>query len=93
MEVCPTSNIQVDVFDKIENHTADHLFNSGISMSINTDARTISDVTLTDEYQLMHNVFNWNKAHFKKCNLEAIEHSFATDQIKQKIRTQLESTY
>ena len=93
LEVCPTSNIQVNVFDKIENHSLDKIFNSGVSMSINTDARTISNVSLSEEYHLLEEVFNWNKRHFKKCNLEAIEHSFASEEIKEKIRLQLERAY
>jgi adenosine deaminase len=93
LEVCPTSNIQTNVFDRIENHTADKIYKTGVSMSINTDARTISNVTLADEYQLMEQVFQWDKAHFKKCNLEAIDHSFASDAIKEKVRKQIEAGY
>lgn len=93
LEVCPTSNIQTNVFDKIENHTADIIYNSGVSMSLNTDARTISNVTLSDEYKLMEQVFSWKKEHFKKCNLEAIEHSFAPNNIKQKVRKEIEESY
>ncbi|WP_237274479.1 adenosine deaminase [Tenacibaculum ovolyticum] len=93
LEVCPTSNIQVNVFDKIENHTADKIYNFGVSMSINTDTRTISNVTLAKEYNLMQQIFSWNKYHFKKCNLEAIEHSFATDDIKKIIKSQIENAY
>jgi len=93
LEVCPTSNVQVNVFDKIEDHSADKIYNAGVSMSINTDARTISNVTLTDEYKLMERVFNWNKEHFRKCNLEAIDHSFAAADIKQNVRRKIEAAY
>ena len=93
LEVCPTSNVQTNVFNTIEDHSADKIYNAGVSMSINTDARTISNVTLGDEYRLMEKVFRWNKAHFKKCNLEAISHSFANAGIKEKIRKQIESAY
>ena len=58
LEVCPTSNIQVNVSDKIEDHSADKIYNSGVSMSINTDCRTISNVKLTEEYYLMEQIFN-----------------------------------
>lgn len=93
LEVCPTSNIQTNVFERIEQHSADRIYKSGVSMSINTDARTISNVTLADEYQLMEKVFNWNKQHFKRCNLEAIKHSFASATVKEKIRKQIEAAY
>jgi len=93
LEVCPTSNVQVNVFNKIEDHTADAIYNAGVSMSINTDARTISNVTLADEYQLLERIFKWNKEHFRKCNLEAINHSFATPDVKQKVRKRIEAGY
>ena len=93
LEICLTSNIQVNVFDKIENHSIDEIYNSGISISINTDGRTISNTTLSKEYSLLHQTFNWNNVHFKKCNLEAIEHSFASDTIKTIIKSQIEKAY
>ena len=93
LEVCPTSNIQVNVFNKIEDHTADKIYNTGVSMSINTDARTISNVTLADEYKLLERTFKWNKKHFRKCNLEAIDHSFATPAVKQNVRKIIEAAY
>ncbi len=82
LEVCPTSNIQVNVFDKIENHPADTIYKAGVSMSINCDARTVSFVTLTSEYALMERQFHWTKQHLLHCNLEAIRHCFAEDALK-----------
>ena len=45
-------------------------------MSINTDARTISDINLNHEYEVLEKHFSWEKEHFLKCNLEAIRHAF-----------------
>ena len=39
-----------NVVDRIEEHPANSIYNAGVSMSINTDARTISDTTLEKEY-------------------------------------------
>ncbi len=93
LEVCPTSNIKTGVFESIEKHSAPKLFQSGVSMSINTDGRTISDATLTEEYELMNKVFQWNIQQLRHCNLEAIRHSFANDNIKQKIKQLIEAAY
>ena len=93
LEVCPTSNIQVDVFDRIENHPVDDLYQRGMSLSINTDARTISDTTLGNEYRKLAVTFGWTAAHFKYCNLEAIEHAFAPQALKEKIRQMLLEAY
>lgn len=93
LEICPTSNIQTNVFDKIENHPLNTIYNSGVSMGLNTDARTISNVSLSSEYGLVRKVFKWETADFKKCNLEAINHSFAKEGIKRKIRGIIEASY
>jgi adenosine deaminase len=86
LEVCPTSNIQTDVFDTISDHNIDDLYNFGLSVGINTDTRTISDVTLAHEYQIMADVFGWEKEQLLKCNLEAINHAFTTDSVKKRLR-------
>lgn len=93
LEVCPSSNVQTNVFNVIENHTADIIYNSGVSMSISTDARTITPVTLANEYTLLEKVFNWKQAHFLKCNLEAIEHAFINEELKQLLKKKISSAY
>lgn len=93
LEVCPTSNIQVNVFDVIENHPAGKIYNAGVSMSINTDCRTISDVTLSGEYGVMQQHFNWTTEHFLHCNLEAVAHCFASDEIKAELRKKIVAAY
>jgi adenosine deaminase len=93
LEVCPTSNIQTNVFDTIENHSANKIFDAGISMSINTDARAISNVILADEYNTLEQVFQWNKNHIRNCNLAAIDNAFATPGVKTRIRKQIEEAY
>jgi adenosine deaminase len=93
LEVCPTSNVQTNVFDKIESHNINRIYNSGLSMSVNTDARTISDVTLAKEYATLEKKFNWDKEHFLKCNLEAIGHAFTSKEKKVIIRKKLIKAY
>ena len=70
-------------------HRADDLYRAGLSLSINTDARTISAVTLASEYRTLNRVFGWEKAHFLKCNLEAVAHAFTTEAIKVELREKL----
>lgn len=86
LEICPTSNVQTNVVDQIKDHPADKIYQAGVSMGINTDARTIANTTLTAEYQILNHNFDWQLAHFKKCNLEAIKHAFTDEQTKQALR-------
>lgn len=93
LEVCPSSNIQVNVYDTIENHPADKIYRTGVSMSINTDARAITPVTLNSEYDLLTNIFGWTKEHFLRCNLEAVEHAFCDEKQKGKLREKIIAAY
>jgi adenosine deaminase len=49
LEVCPSCNIQIDIYKKYEDHPIDQLFKSGVSVGINTDARTLVNINLTQE--------------------------------------------
>ena len=93
LEICPTSNIQVDVFDRIENHSINALYNAGVSLSVNTDARTISNVSLSEEYSLLMDTFGWTKSHFKKTNMEAIKHAFCSQSLKNELTDTILSSY
>jgi adenosine deaminase len=93
LEVCPTSNVQTAIYDTIEKHRVNEIYQTGVSMSINTDARTISNVSLADEYGTLERVFGWEKAHFLKCNLEAIQHAFTDEATKEAIKRQLMAAY
>lgn len=93
LEVCPTSNVQTNVVATIEQHPADTLYQSGVSMSINTDARTISNVTLSEEYETLAQLFQWEKSHFLKCNLEAIAHAFIPEAKKEVLSARIRAAY
>lgn len=93
LEVCPTSNVQTAIYETIKDHRVNEIYQTGVSMSINTDARTISNVSLADEYGTLERVFGWEKAHFLKCNLEAIQHAFTDKPTKEAIKRQLLAAY
>jgi len=93
LEICPTSNVKTNVYERHADHPADMIYKHGVSMSLSTDGRTISNVSLTGEYQKMKDTFNWTRQHLKKCNLEAIKHAFASDEMKEKLRLIIETAY
>lgn len=93
LEICPTSNIQTDVFETIDAHAVDQLYRAGISLSIHTDGRTISNTTLSREYQLLAEHVGWTKAHFRHCNLAAIRHAFTDERTKQRLEERILAAY
>lgn len=91
LEVCPSCNIQIDVFERYEDHPVDALVRRGVSVGVNTDARGPTDLTLTEEYGRLQDVFGWDAARFRAANLAAIGRAFADDATKAAIRARLEA--
>ena len=93
LEVCPTCNIQTDVFETFSDHPIDKLFKHGVSIGINTDARTLTNISLTEEYLKLQNTFGWGKKEFKQCNLNALSHAFIDETEKKDLITNFNINY
>jgi adenosine deaminase len=75
LEICPSSNVQTNVFSSLADHSVDELRKAGVCLSINTDGRSLVNTTLTQEYQRLHQHFGWTATDFLACNLQAVEAS------------------
>ena len=93
LEVCPTCNIQTNVFKEYSKHPVDFLFKRGVSVGINTDARSLVNVTLTDEYNKLINVFGWDIKDLYECNINSLSSAFISDNIKQELELRLNKGY
>ena len=93
LEICPTSNIQTNIYKNYRQHAIDKIYHFGISCGINTDTRTITNITLNKEYQKLHHFFQWNKAKYLHCNLEAIKHAFLPEEKKIALRKKIWNGY
>lgn len=93
LEICPTCNIQTDIYKEYSNHPIDFLYKSGVSLGINTDGRSLVNVTLTDEYKKLATTFGWEAEHFYKCNVNALSHAFISNSEKEKLGQILKSNY
>ena len=85
LEICPTSNVQTNAVKAYENHPIKKLFDLGCKVSINTDNRTVSNVTLTKEYELLNKYLNFSLDEIIKINLETIKHTFLSEKEKQEL--------
>lgn len=85
-EVCPTSNIQTGVVDSYKNHPIKTMYEKGCIVTVNTDNRTVSGTTLTEEYQHLEDAFGFTLYDFIVMNKNAVDSSFADVETKEKIR-------
>jgi adenosine deaminase len=93
LEVCPTSNLQTGISSEYAEHAVDDLYRAGVSLSISTDTRTITDVTLTEEYRNLAQHFGWSDEDFAACNQAAIGAAFVDEHVKNKLRSALTASY
>lgn len=92
LEVCPTSNVQTNVYPSIAQHPVNDLYARGLSLGINTDGRALCHTTLQREYQSLHQTFGWGGVHFQHCNREALRHAFLPDAKKKALARRLQPT-
>ena len=53
LEICPTSNVQTRIFESIERFPLEQLLDAGLTVTINTDNMTVSNTTLSREFELL----------------------------------------
>lgn len=93
LELCPTSNIQTHAVSGWQDYPLRQFLDEGIAVSINTDNRTVSNTTLTDEYMLIIDHCQVTYQEIKDLNLTAMAHSFADDKTKESIAREIERQF
>jgi adenosine deaminase len=93
LEICPSCNVQTAMYDEYKDHPVDQLKKEGVSLNINTDCRTIVDITLTTEYNKLQHTFGWTKQDFYDCNLNALKAAFIPEELKNKLIEKLTQGY
>lgn len=87
LEMCPTSNIQTKAVDKIENYPFYKFYEDNIKVTLNTDNRTVSNINLTKEINLIFERGNLSEQEYKKLYLNTIEATFAKDEVKEWLKS------
>jgi adenosine deaminase len=93
LEICPSCNVQTSMYHQYKDHPIDTLKKEGVSLNINTDCRTIVDITLNKEYHKLQQIFGWTVQDFYDCNVNALKASFAPAAVKEKLLATLADAY
>jgi len=76
LEVCLKSNVQTRAVSTLEAHPLKFYYDFGVRVTINTDNRLITDTTLTDEYMLAIETFDFNAADVKQLIINGFKSTF-----------------
>lgn len=85
LEVCPISNYLTQAFPTYADHPVKKLMDAGVGITINTDDPGIFATTLTDDYLVLHQNFNFTETDFQKVNDTAYKYSFIAEEKKKKV--------
>lgn len=93
LEVCPTSNVHTGAAGAIDlaHHPIDVLARSGLAVTVNTDNRLMSNITLSDEYEQLARTFGWGEREFTTANDHAVRTAFCDESTRRRIRDRLRS--
>ena len=82
LEMCPTSNLQTKAIDSWDNYPLLNFLENDLKVSVNTDNRTVSNTTLTKEFEMVYKASGYNDEIIRQLQANAIATSFASDDIK-----------
>jgi adenosine deaminase len=83
LEICPTSNICLNVYPDYAHHPLGKLWDAGLMLTVNTDDPPMFGTDLNHEYQLLVNYFGFNRSNLEQISLNAIQASFLSQGEKQ----------
>lgn len=83
--ICPTSNLRLGVYPRIEDHPIDRLRRAGVVVSLNTDDPALLGASLVGEYALCTQAFGWSDGDLRTLARHSIEASFANANVKTRL--------
>jgi adenosine deaminase len=87
--ICPSSNIQLRVYESLAAHPLEQLRQAGVAVSINTDDPSLLDTDLPHEYALCARQFGWDDEVLRTIAATSIAASFADADTQARLRRDL----
>ena len=83
LEMCPISNMQTKAVERKEEYPIREFLDAGLKVTINTDNRTVSNTTIAKEMEFVQENYGIADDELRQVTENAIEASFANDDVKQ----------
>lgn len=77
LDLCPTSNVQAGIVEDLAHHPLARLHRAGVSVTISTDDRTVSDTTLSAELARTREALQMSRTELADVALNAFRRGFA----------------
>lgn len=93
LELCPTSNLNTNIFNSIEEYPLVPLMEAGVRVTVNTDNTMVSGVTLRSEWEKVVRTFHLTREQILTLQKNAAEAIFACNDVKSWVLEQVSSTF
>ena len=80
LDLCPTSNYQAGVVPSIAEHPLARLHRAGVGVTLSTDDRTVSDLTLNEEFGRAVSIIGLTVRELWTINRHALDVAFAEEE-------------
>jgi adenosine deaminase len=91
LDLCPTSNWQAGIVPSIAAHPLARLHRLGVPVTLSTDDTTVSDLSLTDEYERALDQIGLTVDELWAIDQAALDHAFADDRTLATLRAEFAS--
>ena len=91
VELCPSSNIQTKAVSSWEEYPFRTFFDKGVLVSVNTDNRTVTNTTVTQELEILYQHCGMRETEAGTLMEYAMETAFAEPSVKEKILQEIRS--
>ena len=89
LDLCPTSNVQARIVPSLAEHPLRRLLHAGVPVTLSTDDLTVSDITLSDEYERAVTLIGVTLPELWAMNLGAVDAAFCDEATRGRVRANL----
>lgn len=90
LALCPSSNLAFNLYSDFDSHPFRQLYDSGLSVSLNSDDPPFMNTTIGYEYDMAKKHFDLDNKALKHITTMAINAAFVSDNIKKELLRRLE---
>jgi adenosine deaminase len=93
LEVCPTSNICLAIFDRMDRHPLPRLIEEGLYVTINSDDPPMFNTTLTREYLVSAEAFGFDADMIEHLVLNSVQATLLSDDEKSRMKSEFIASF
>ena len=91
LELCPGSNVALGLYKDFRHHPIGQMYDREVKVTISTDDPPFFHTTMTREYAMLHDAFDWDDGVFRKIARTSLDAAFCDADTKAQILKKLEA--